>query len=172
MVAETLSRVGLIHYGICVPTNLSENFTQLPSDHLGHSTWVENHKLFQDYRFCLVLENKLQAGYITEKILMAFLGGCIPIWYGTTEIFEIFNRQAFLYLNGTASAAIEVLVRRVEELERDPGAYSAMIQQPILADGNITLQKYFSFEDAIGQGVLKHEIRVKMGLEDNEYNQL
>ena len=46
------------------------------------SLWVQNPRLFRRYRFCLVMEHSAVDGYITEKIVMAFLGGCIPIYYG------------------------------------------------------------------------------------------
>jgi hypothetical protein len=42
------------------------------------------------------MENKRANGYITEKILNTFLAGCIPIYYGTTEILNIFNKKATL----------------------------------------------------------------------------
>jgi hypothetical protein len=42
------------------------------------SNYIENWKLMKNYRFCLVMENSFVEGYITEKILMAFAGGCIP----------------------------------------------------------------------------------------------
>ena len=37
-----------------------------------------NKDLFHHYRFCLVMENQYLEGYITEKIMNAFIGGCIP----------------------------------------------------------------------------------------------
>jgi len=40
--------------------------------------WNGNWKTYNKYRFCIVMENKYLEGYITEKIMMAFAGGCIP----------------------------------------------------------------------------------------------
>eukprot|EP01048_Picozoa_sp_COSAG05_P007535 COSAG05_NODE_534_length_8874_cov_19.159544_4_plen_81_part_00 len=31
----------------------------------------------------------MRPGYITEKILLAFVAGAIPIYYGTDEVFDI-----------------------------------------------------------------------------------
>ena len=42
----------------------------------GH--YYTNDALFRHYRFCLVMENTVKPGYITEKIINAFMGGCIP----------------------------------------------------------------------------------------------
>ena len=33
---------------------------------------------FSSFHFCLVMENHKLEGYITEKIMNAFVGGCIP----------------------------------------------------------------------------------------------
>lgn len=38
----------------------------------------KNWKFMGEFRFCLVMENSYVEGYITEKILLAFTGGCIP----------------------------------------------------------------------------------------------
>ena len=44
----------------------------------GRGRWNNNWKLYNKFRFCFVMENKYLEGYITEKIMMAFAGGCIP----------------------------------------------------------------------------------------------
>jgi hypothetical protein len=44
------------------------------------SSWKENPRLFRQYRFCMVMENSVARGYITEKITQCLLGGCIPIY--------------------------------------------------------------------------------------------
>merc|ERR1712157_107954 len=59
--------------------------------------WTSNWEVFRDYKYCMVMENKAQPGYITEKIVMAFLGGCVPIYYGTEEVFDLFNPKAFIF---------------------------------------------------------------------------
>ena len=45
------------------------------------------------------MENESYHGYVTEKIINAFLGGCILIYFGTEQIFDIYNRKAFIYYN-------------------------------------------------------------------------
>ena len=37
------------------------------------------HRYFKDYRFGLVMENQESKGYVTEKIMNAFIGGAIPV---------------------------------------------------------------------------------------------
>jgi hypothetical protein len=55
--------------------------------------WQDNILVYRQYRFCLVMENSISPGYITEKILNAFLGGCVPIYYGPEDVFDIFNHK-------------------------------------------------------------------------------
>ena len=55
------------------------------------------------------------SAYITEKIMMAFIGGCIPIYYGPPGIFDIFNEKAFVFYN--ISDPQPALVDKVKALE-------------------------------------------------------
>lgn len=59
--------------------------------------WMSDHHLFRDCKFCLCMENTNRPHYITEKILLGFLAGCIPIYCGTRKIYAIINPQAFIY---------------------------------------------------------------------------
>lgn len=117
--------------------------------------WIEYQHTMHSYRFTLAMENRVKAGYITEKIINAFLGGTIPIYYGTLDVLSIFNPKSFIFfdiLNPTA-ALDEILW-----LEQNPDEYYKKLTQPILLDGNATLEKYFSLSDEIGGGKLRHEI--------------
>lgn len=42
----------------------------------------------QDYRFNICFENSSYPGYLTEKLIDAYLGGCIPIYWGDTSLRE------------------------------------------------------------------------------------
>ncbi|CAK0823016.1 unnamed protein product, partial [Prorocentrum cordatum] len=56
-------------------------------------------ELLRPYRFALVFENKLVPGYVTEKIVNAFLAGSIPIYWGSSAVLDVFNADAFIYAN-------------------------------------------------------------------------
>mmetsp|Transcript_16301 Transcript_16301/g.32353 ORF Transcript_16301/g.32353 Transcript_16301/m.32353 type:complete len:261 (-) Transcript_16301:19-801(-) len=114
----------------------------------------------REFRFVLMMENANSPGYISEKILDAFMAGSIPIYYGTTEVFDIFNKKAFIYYDvGNPSDALN----RIQYLENNPEEYRRMLEEPILADGERTIEKYFSFDDSIGHGLLKRRVREKLG---------
>lgn len=120
-----------------------------------------NDAMFANYRFALVMENTFAEGYMSEKILNAFMGGTIPIWYGSKEVFKMFNKNAFIYFDvNSPTDALD----RIKDLEKDPKKYQKMLNAPILAgDADETIQNYFSYSDDIGGGFLKKEIRYKLG---------
>jgi hypothetical protein len=92
------------------------------------------------FKFSLVMENTLLPGYVTEKILVAFLSGTVPIYFGTAEIFDIFNRKAFVYYN---SSDPEASLELVKHLDQNDTAFSTVLTEDILAPGAI--EKYFDF---------------------------
>ena len=129
--------------------------------------WWDNTKVYKNYRFCLVMEHARSDGYITEKILMAYVGGCIPIYYGTTEIFDLFNKDSFVFYNITDP---QPALDRVAYLERNRSAYEDMINEPILANGNKTVEDYFSFSDDVRNGELKAKIREILGVDGVDHH--
>mmetsp|Transcript_2771 Transcript_2771/g.7269 ORF Transcript_2771/g.7269 Transcript_2771/m.7269 type:complete len:410 (-) Transcript_2771:161-1390(-) len=171
---DALSRIGTspAHYGgRCKGLDGSKNATLKRKAPRGEVTprydpsnpvpWRDNYKIFRRYRFCLVMEHGEKKGYITEKLINAFLGGCIPIYYGTKEVFEIFNPRAFVFFD-PRSPRISLSV--VEYLEWNKTAYKEKMREPILANGAHTIREYFSFVDSIGGGVLKGRLREMMGI--------
>lgn len=119
------------------------------------AAFEDNNNLFRTYRFVLCMENQNAPGYVTEKILNAFLSGAIPVYYGTQEVFNLFNRKAFIYYD--ISRPDEAL-QQIAALEANPSLYQDMKAQPILANGLETLRQYFSLSRYIGGGLLRRRI--------------
>lgn len=119
-----------------------------------------NRLISQDFRYSLLMEDANIFGLITERIIDGFMSGTVPIYYGTPEIFDIFNPKAFIYFDiNNHKEALD----RIQYLEENPDAYQQLLKEPILANGIRTIEKYFSFEDSIGDGVLKKRVRAKLG---------
>ena len=55
------------------------------------------------YRYMWCAENADVEGYITEKIMLAYKAGCIPIYWGTIDVKKYFNPASFIYVNDFAS---------------------------------------------------------------------
>jgi len=170
--AGRLSEIGPVHCGgrckgLPPPSGDRSNLTShdnVSASDGGISNMMKNVDIYSKYRFCLVMEHIAQPGYITEKILFAFIAGCIPVYYGTESIFDIFNENSFVFYNiSDPQSALD----KIRTLESDKDAYEQMLmREPIAAHGNSTIEKYFSFDDTIGNGALKRRLRGKLGLTD------
>ena len=54
---------------------------------------------YKQFKFVMAIENSYHEGYITEKIMLPFMAGSIPIYYGSNKIKELFNDKSFFYVN-------------------------------------------------------------------------
>lgn len=68
-------------------------------DNVATGLWTALPCAYQHSKFVFAIENVLIAGYISEKIMIAFQSGGIPIYYGPKEIKEYFNVDSFFYIN-------------------------------------------------------------------------
>jgi hypothetical protein len=164
---DELSQLGQVHHGgKCHGSTLPSNNKTKIDSHVSLGNWGDNVLVYHDYRFCLVMEHGLVEGYVTEKILLAFAGGCVPIYYGPTSIFDLFHPDAFIFYNiSNPQPALE----KIRYLERNRTAYDWVMDQPILRDGNQTIETYFSFSDTVGSGKLKQRIRSKLELDQFQF---
>lgn len=93
--AETLDMK--IHQNPKCPKRNS-NFDSIPKeDWTRRDSYFENWKLYSKYKYCLVIENTVTSEDITEKIFPAFMGGCIPIYWGSKDVWNVFNLKAFVF---------------------------------------------------------------------------
>ncbi len=98
-------------------------------------------------KFMFAMENKVAHGYITEKLLRAFRAGSVPIYWGTPEVFDLFNRRAFLwYEPGSKDHGETQLLQEINRLLSDPQAYQLMLSEPILTP-NAATQYFFEGTD-------------------------
>jgi hypothetical protein len=68
------------------------------------------------YRFALTFENSSAYGYTSEKIVHAFLAGCIPIYWGDPLIDTQFDKDSFIWIRDEDSVeeGIET-IRKIDE---------------------------------------------------------
>jgi alpha(1,3/1,4) fucosyltransferase len=99
--------------------------------------------------------------YITEKLLNAFSAGCLPIYFGTREVFNVFNEDAFVFYD---TKHPEQALDKIMFLEENPAAYFNRLSAPILKNGSTTIDDFFSIFPNIGNGSLNRKIRQMMGL--------
>lgn len=53
--------------------------------------WKEINKIYENYKFSIVIENTREPEYFSEKIFIPLLCGCIPIYLGSTNIDNYFK---------------------------------------------------------------------------------
>ena len=63
-----------------------------------YNGWMNLTNIYKDYKFVFTMENSNEDGYITEKIMNAYIAGAIPIYWGTKEVKDIFNPKSFIYV--------------------------------------------------------------------------
>lgn len=96
--------------------------------------WLDGSKteLQRKSKFTICFESTCHYGFITEKITDAFYADTIPIYYGSPNITEIFNKNAFI--NCTDYPSFDAVIEKIKELDQDDEKYLEMLRQPILVD--------------------------------------
>ena len=87
---------------------------------------------YRPYKFVICFESKKEKGYITNKIINAFLANCIPIYYGSDDVVNHFNPVRFINMNNYNQ--FEQCVKIVQELDTNDNKYIQMISQPCFVD--------------------------------------
>jgi hypothetical protein len=87
-----------------------------------------------DCRFILAVENSLNLpGYVSEKLINAFLAGAIPLYWGdSVTAARWFNREAFVDLG--AFETREAAIAAVAALAQDPDRMRAMRAAPVFRE--------------------------------------
>ena len=151
--ARKICRLVPIHFGgRCKVDVTNGQVVSVPK----RGNYTDNWAIYRDYKYCFCMEIAKSRHYITEKIIMAFLGGCTPIYYGTPEVLGVFNAKAFIYYEIDDPAAA---LKEIRYLNRNPEAYQRKLEHPILRNGSRTVEDFFSLADSIGRGQLKGRIR-------------
>lgn len=79
----------------------TEDFDLYGSNWKGYSSWKgpvsSKWDVLKNYKFNYCYENmKNQNGYITEKILDSFIAGCVPIYWGASNITDYIPADCFI----------------------------------------------------------------------------
>ena len=93
--------------------------------------WLDGSKqeFIKKSRFSLCFESTKDEGFITEKIVEAFYADTIPVYYGSSNIKEIFNPKAFIDVSDYPS--FDAAIDKILEIENDEKLYLEMLRQPI-----------------------------------------
>ncbi len=65
----------------------------IPGTHSG----PQKYNVLKDYKFCICFENTpLYRGYITEKIFGCFAAGCVPVYWGATNVEQYIPKECYI----------------------------------------------------------------------------
>jgi hypothetical protein len=91
-----------------------------------------------EYKFCLCPENSIYDGYVTEKMIDAYVGGCVPLYSGTTSVDRDFTPDAFL--NYQEHLTMDYFIDKIKEYDTQDSLYewaytrSLLYKKPKLDD--------------------------------------
>ena len=93
---------------------------------------LKKHEFLKEYKFCLCYENDKGDGYVTEKLLHAKAAGCIPIYWGSSDVVKDFDPRGFIHITEPSE-----LVDRVKEIDEDDEKWLQMASVPALTEKKI-----------------------------------
>lgn len=105
---------------------------------------------YEEFRFVLAMEHGehvLHYGYVTEKIVDAFLAGAVPISDSSAERAEVFNQDSYVAVDPATLEGRRAGTNAMLDLLRDPQEWDRMRRLPsVTAD---SLRKFFSWHPAV-----------------------
>lgn len=66
------------------------------TERISREFWTSKQDVVKEYKFMIAFENTDMDGWVTEKMLDAFMARSVPIYYGSSSINKEFNPKAFI----------------------------------------------------------------------------
>jgi len=99
--------------------------------------WTTVYHKYKDYKFVLAMENKDEKRYITEKIMNAYMGGAIPIYWGSDGMIDkIFNPKSFIDIKKFKTP--EECAKYIYKLSKDKQELKRIQNEPIFLNNKIS----------------------------------
>lgn len=89
--------------------------TTLPIDYYGgekkHNRIKTKLEALEQYRYSIAIENSSTPFYFTEKITDCFLAGCMPFYYGASNIADFFPKESFVWIDITRPKEAQKIIQ-------------------------------------------------------------
>lgn len=129
----------------------------------GH--WRNLTEIYKSYRFVIACENKSEPGYLTEKLINAFIGGAIPIYWGDNEFaIKFFNPKSFINLNDWTS--LEEATDYIIALDNDDARRDEMATANIWKDSVIPDLFRIAEDDYFPEQIREIATKIKPALDE------
>ncbi len=110
------------------------------------------YEILAPYRFNLCFENSIFPGYYTEKLLHAWVAGCIPLYFADSWCRLDFNPKALINRNDFST--IDDFVNHVASINKSRDAMNDLFKQPLL-ENRPTLDPAIRFLRQAGAEIMK-----------------
>lgn len=87
------------------------------------------------FKFIISMENSRNDTYITEKIIHGLLANTIPIYWGSTRVFDYFNNNRFLYFENENS--IDNVIEKMKDISKNTDKWFEMVNQSNFVTGKL-----------------------------------
>jgi FkbM family methyltransferase len=112
--------------------------------------------ILPNYRFNLCFENSIFPGYYTEKVVQAWAGDCIPLYYSDQWYRRDFNPRAIT--NRIDFATLDDFVDRIAEINGSSAAFDNIFYEPLLTQ-RPTLDEAIEFLRRAGSEIMDSAAR-------------
>ena len=85
------------------------------------------------FKFSICFENSHVDGYITEKLIDAYIAQTIPIYWGSHILEEGMNKDALILIHGRSD--FPQAIEKIIQIENDPEKFQHMVNQPLFEGG-------------------------------------
>lgn len=112
-------------------------------------------RLISQYKFYIAMENEIIDGYITEKIINAYLAKSVPIYWGTPDIYKFFSPNSIIDINNFD--CMSLAIKHIISTAHSMSLCRAMINTEKLYAH--TMDDLFSWHTEVGSHSLAKEIK-------------
>uniref|UniRef100_A0A7S2SJN3 Fucosyltransferase n=1 Tax=Eucampia antarctica TaxID=49252 RepID=A0A7S2SJN3_9STRA len=99
----------------------------------------------EGYRFAITMEGYISSDYVSEKLVNAFLGGTIPVYYGTKDVSKFFNPRAFIDMRDFPS--FEAAAVYVHEVDNNDTLALQYLREPPCTKENLEHLLWWRYEE-------------------------
>lgn len=108
-------------------------------------SWQEKYSYVKASKFTIAGDSIRYPGFVTEKIVQPFQNHSIPIYFGSTRIYEDFNKEAFVCCENEDD--IDRAIEQVKYLDTHDEAYINMLMQHPLVVEDYTQRLYEQLDE-------------------------
>lgn len=101
--------------------------------------YPEKLDFLSNYKFTIAFENSSVDGYVTEKLVDAFLAQTVPIYFGSPSVTLDFNPDSFISVTGEHDFA--ATIDSIRKLDQNPRAYLAVLSKRPVYQGRTRAYK-------------------------------